>query len=291
MSTNALVVVCGFLVCLALQRLARHLLARVVSDVSTRLHANKTIGYVLWLLAAALIVKTWLPGDGWGIGTYFGLLSAGLAIALQAPITNLAAWVYIVFRRPFGIGNRIQIGRHTGDVVDIRPLRFLLLEVENWVGGEQSSGRVIHVPNALVFSDTIANYDDAFGYVWNEIEVVVTAESNWRAARETLERILAMHAERFTPDVMARIRLASESMHIQLGKLTPVVWTSMVDSGVCLTLRYLCKPRARRSSASAILENILDEVEAMHDVDFAYPTLRVFDYRSERRPVVGRDLA
>jgi small-conductance mechanosensitive channel len=168
-----------------------------------------------------------------------------------------------------------------GDVVDIRPFRFLLLEIGNWVKADQSTGRVIHVPNAMVFKNAVANYDDAFGYIWNELDVVVTMESDWRKAKAGLERILLEHAEKLTPDVTTRIRLSAESMHIKFGKLTPVVWTSVVDNGVSLTMRYLCKPRERRSSASAIWESVLDELGRMPDVDFAYATTRVFDNRTE----------
>jgi small-conductance mechanosensitive channel len=193
-ATSALAAVGVILVCLALQRLARRLLAPVVSDTSTRFQANKAVGYGIWLLAVAVMVRTWLPGGIPGMTTYLGLLSAGLAIALHDPIANVAAWIYIVVRRPFGIGSRIQIAQLRGDVVDIRPFRFLLLEVGNWVGDEQSSGRVIHVPNAVVFKNAVANYDDTLGYIWNELEVVVTAESNWRAAKAALEKILVDHA-------------------------------------------------------------------------------------------------
>ena len=153
-------------------------------------------------------------------------------------------------RRPFGVGDRIQIGQHTGDVVDIRPFRFVLMEVGNWVKAEQSTGRVIHVPNALIFKNPVANYDEAFGYIWNELEVTVTIESDWKSAKAELLRIVAEHAEHLTADVTERIRLAADSLHIKFGKVTPVVWTSVVDDGVRLTARYLCKPRDRRGSSS-----------------------------------------
>jgi small-conductance mechanosensitive channel len=275
------------LVYLALRRLARQLLPRFVSDASARRQANKAVGYGLGLLGFAVIVRLWARGGISGIETYFGLLSAGLAIALQGPVANVAAWIYIVLRRPFGIGDRIQIGQHIGDVVDVRPFRFLLLEIGNGVKDEQGSGRVIHVPNALVFKSSVANYDDPFGYIWNELEVVVTMESNWRAAKTMLERILDEHAEKLAPDVTTRIRLAAESMHIRFGKLTPVVWTSMVDSGVCLTMRYLCKPRERRTSASAIWESVLVELGSMPYVDLAYATQRIFDQSAHRLEVQG----
>jgi len=272
-----------------LERLARRVLARVVSDTQLRFQVNKAVGYGLGFITALIVFKIWVREGVSGFATYLGLLSAGLAIALQDPVANFAGWIYIIMRRPFGIGDRIQVAQHTGDVVDIRPFRFLMLEIGNWVKADQSTGRVIHMPNALVFKNAVANYDDAFGYIWNELEVVLTMESNWRGAKTTLEKILAEHAERLTPDVTTRIRLAAESMHIKFGKLTPVVWTAVVANGVSLTMRYLCKPRERRSSASAIWEHVLEELGPMPDVDLAYPTQRVFDNRAEGKPGARAD--
>jgi small-conductance mechanosensitive channel len=274
---------------LVLERLARSLLARVVKDTSLRFQVNKAVGYGLGLVTVLVVLKIWVRGGLSGFATYLGLLSAGLAIALQDPVANFAGWIYIIVRRPFGIGDRVQVAQHTGDVVDIRPFRFLMLEIGNWVHADQSTGRVIHVPNAMVFKNAVANYDDAFGYIWNELEVVVTLESNWRSAKSALEKILAAHAEKLTPDVTTRIRLAAESMHIKFGKLTPIVWTSLVPNGVCLTMRYLCKPRERRSSASAIWEHVLEELGPMPDVEFAYPTQRVFDNPTEGKPGARAD--
>lgn len=276
--------IAAILVWLALERIARRLLARVVGDASLRFQVNKVIGYGLGVVTALVLFKVWVREGISGFATYLGLLSAGLAIALQDPVANFAGWLYIIVRRPFGIGDRIQVAQHMGDVVDIRPFRFLMLEIGNWVKADQSTGRVLHVPNSLVFKNAVANYDDAFGYIWNELEVTVTMESNWRAAKEALEKILGAHAEKLTPDVSTRIRLAAESMHIRFGKMTPIVWTSVVANGVSLTMRYLCKPRERRSSASAIWEHVLEELGPMADVDFAYPTQRVFDHRTEGKP-------
>jgi small-conductance mechanosensitive channel len=230
-------------------RLGRHVVTRVVSEQSLRFQVRKALGYFLALVAFLAVLKIW-SHDITGLATYFGLLSAGLAIALQDPVANFAGWLFIVLRRPFGVGDRIQIGQNTGDVVDIRPFRFVIMEVGNWVKADQSTGRVIHVPNALVFKNPVANYDEAFGYVWNELEITVSMESDWKAAKAELMRIVEEHAEHLTADVTERIRLAADRLHIRFGKVTPVVWTAVVENGVRLTVRYLCKPRERRSSAS-----------------------------------------
>jgi small-conductance mechanosensitive channel len=263
-----------------LGRLVRRVLSRTVEDDASRFQMMRASGYVIGAIALILIARLWVQ-DVSGIATYFGLVSAGIAIALQDPLTNLAGWLFILIRRPFRIGDRIQVGTNTGDVVDIRPFRFLLLEVGNWVHADQGTGRLLHVPNGHVFKNTVANYDEAFGYIWNELEVTLTFESNWRKAKGLLEQILEGQAEKIDSHVRKRIDDAAHVLHIKFPKLTPVVWTSIVDSGVKLTMRYLCRPRARRSSSAEIWEKVLDAFAEHADVDFAYPTVRYFDHGAE----------
>jgi small-conductance mechanosensitive channel len=270
---------------LIVMRLVRRVLARTVDDPTSRFSMVRISGYVVALIALMLIARIWIQGIA-GLATYFGLLSAGIAIALQDLITNLAGWLFILLRRPFRIGDRVEIGGHAGDVVDIRPFRFLMLEIgAKWVHAEQSTGRLLHVPNGWVFKHSVANYSEAFGYIWNEIQVVVTFESDWRKAKKALEGIVGENAEAIEPEVRRQIKAAAESFHIQFTKTTPVVWTNALDQGVALTMRYLCKPRDRRSSTSAMWEKILDAFAGMPDVDLAYPTTRFFEHATEGKTV------
>lgn len=264
-------------------RLSRRVVAKAVTDPASRYHMTRVSGYVIGSIGVVLIARLWIQGIA-GIATYFGLLSAGIAIALQDPLTNLAGWLFILIRRPFSVGDRIQCGTSAGDVVDIRPFRFVMLEIGNWVHADQGTGRLLHVPNGLVFKSTIANYDEAFGYIWNELEVTVTYESDWRLAKKTLEHILEQQAEKIDEHVRTRIDEAAHVLHIKFPKLTPVVWTSLVDSGIRLSMRYLCKPRARRSSSTHIWEEVLEAFSKLPNVDFAYNTVRYFDNMTEGKP-------
>ena len=274
--TTVLVIVAYVL----LHRAIMGLWVRRVVDPSSRYGLSKVVGYGLGFLSLAVLARVWMQGIT-GLATYLGLLSAGIAVALQDPLINLAGWLFIVVRRPFEVGDRIQIGAHAGDVVDVRLFQFVLLEIGNWVDADQSTGRVIHLPNGMVFKNPQANYDKPFQYIWHEIAVVVTFESNWRKAKEVLSRAVNDHAEHLTADATKQIDVAAERYHIKFSKLTPVVWTSVVDHGVRLTLRYLCRPRERRSSEHEMWEAILTEFEQLPDVDFAYPTTRRFDNRYE----------
>ena len=85
--------------------------------------------------------------------TYLGLVSAGIAIGLSDLLKSIAGWVYIVVRRPFRVGDRVEVAGSKGDVVDIRLFRFSLIEVGGWVDADQSTFRLLHIPNGRVFTE------------------------------------------------------------------------------------------------------------------------------------------
>jgi small-conductance mechanosensitive channel len=202
-----------------------------------------------------------------------------VAIALRDPIVNFAGWLFIVWRKPFEVGDRIQIGQDRGDVIDLRIFQFTLMEIGNWVDADQSTGRVIHVPNQFVFTRMQANYSKGFQYIWNELGVLVTFESDWQLAERLLTRIVHEHAEHLTESAQEGVRLAARRFMIHYTTLSPKVYVSVKDSGVMLTLRYLCNPRQRRGSEERIWKEVLKAFADEDTIDFAYPTIRA--YRNE----------
>ncbi|MEM1054221.1 MAG: mechanosensitive ion channel family protein [Bacteroidota bacterium] len=248
---------------------------RRVEDVRTRYQWRKTTQYVAVVLGAVLLLNVWLAELG-SLATFFGLLGAGIAIALKDPLVNIAAWVFILWRRPFSPGDRLSIRDLSGDVIDQRLFAFTLLEVGTAVGAGQSTGRIIHVPNGWVFGDAVTNHTGAFAYVWHEVPVVVTFESDWRAAKEILLEIATENVGVLSADAERTLRRAAKSYLIFYNKLTPTVYTDVVDHGVRLTLRYLSPPRGVRGGEQSIWEAILDAFEGREELDLAYPTTRLY---------------
>lgn len=262
----------------------RALVLRIVwrrtEDVRVRYRWRKASSAISVGLGILIIGRVWFEGIQ-SLATFFGLLSAGLAIALRDLVAGIAGWIFILWRRPFTVGDRIQIGTYAGDVIDIRFFKFSLLEIGNWVDADQSTGRILHVPNGMVLNDVVANYTRGFQYVWNEIPVLVTFESDWGKAKAILHRIAAKHAEHLTESAQQRLKEASRRFMIFYSVLTPTVYTSVRDSGVLLTIRYLCEPRRRRGTEQTIWEEILQEFAECDDIDFAYPTQRFYNNRLE----------
>lgn len=259
----------------ALRRVLVRYVVQRAEDPRTRYQWSKTSGYVAFVVGLAIIGQIWLEALQ-EVGTFLGLLSAGLAIALRDVVTNLAGWAFILWRRPFELGDRIEIGSWRGDVVDVRIFQFTLLEVGNWVAADQSTGRVLHVPNAKVFTESVANYTVEFPYVWSEVPVLLTFESDWRKAKRILTEVVERVAGETVDEAERAVARASRKYLIHYRHLTPIVYTSVDDSGVLLTLRYLCAVRRRRSTEERIWEAILDEFAGAADIDFAYPTRRTF---------------
>lgn len=262
-----------FLVLWLLRRLTLGIVARQTDDSRTRYNWSKGTRYIVYVIGALWIGRVWFEGIA-SLATYLGLLSAGLAVALKDPIASIAGWIFILWRRPFEVGDRIEIGTHAGDVIDQRIFQFTILEIGNWVDADQSTGRIIHVPNGKVFTEDIANYTKAFTYIWDEIAVLVTFESDWRRAKGLLSEIIESQND-LQEGARQRLREASSRYMIFYNKLTPKVYTSVEASGVNLQVRYLTEPRRRRTRKEALWEEILEVFSGEETIDFAYPTQRI----------------
>lgn len=158
---------------------------------------KKFFFYITTAFVLVFLGKIWITGLE-SLATFLGLVSAGLAITLKDPVSSFAGWIYILVRRPFKMGDRVEIGGIKGDVIDLQMFRFSLVEVGNWVDADQSTGRIVHVPNSRVLTDIVLNYDGGFGHIWNEIPVLLTFESNWKAAKKILEFVAETRIKKFS---------------------------------------------------------------------------------------------
>src|SRR5213593_825038 len=178
-------------------RIVLGLVYRRVRDPWGRYRWRKGLTYVLVAAGFVIVGRMWFAGVQ-ALATFLGLLSAGLAIALKDPVANFAGWAFIIWRRPFEVGDRVQIGSHAGDVIDLGLFQFTLNEIGGWVQADQSSGRIVHVPNGRIFTDPIANYNKGFRYIWNEVPVLPRLASLGRAAPPLLPKIAIQHGDQLT---------------------------------------------------------------------------------------------
>lgn len=265
----------AIVVVLILRRVARRIVVSNVEETETSYRANKIINYTATAILLVTVAFIWVDAFD-NLPTYLGLVSAGVAIALADVLKSMVGWVYILSRRPFQVSDRIEVDGYKGDVVDVRLFRFSLMEIDGWVDAEQSTGRLVHIPNGVVFNKEVANYTEGFGFIWHEVPVLITFESDWKLA----ERLMLEVLERDAPDVHGaagtHIRETARRYSIRVGTLTPTVYLTVRDSGVLLTARYLVEARTRRGREDRVWRSILESFAEHPEVELAYPTVRTY---------------
>jgi small-conductance mechanosensitive channel len=214
--------------------------------------------YTLSLLVIILAILT-TSGAWSSFGVFLGLLSAAIGFALQQPITGVAAWIMVVTKRPFDIGDRIIIGDVKGDVVDFNLTHVHVMEIGGLITDEENSGRIIMVPNWMLFEKNIINYTSNNDFVLHSVIVNVTYESN-------LDRAIEI------ADLSARKFLAGT---ISTSPGAPKVRVDFQASGIDVQVKYFSPARQLHEYSSKITKEIFDRINDAEDVEIAYPHTEV----------------
>lgn len=260
-----------------------HLLARLakrqtrvsIEEINRRHTIRKWISYgyvvLLILIGIALFANSLV-----GLGTFLALVVAGLAVALQDILKSVVGWIYLSGRSGIRVGSRLEVDGTMGDVIDIGVLKTTLIEVGKRVHGEQSTGRIVTVPNFLMLSASVFSSGVENPFVWSELRITVTYESDWERAEAIVREVAAeLHAE-IAAEVDAGFGRMNRRYAFKYGTLTPIVYVSMGDSGIHLTLRFLRRARAQRGSLDRISRRVLAAFAREPRVELAYPTYRVY---------------
>lgn len=258
-----------------LRYLIVQLALRRVEDHKHRYQWRKITNYVAFVIGVLIVGRIWIEAFQ-SLSTFLGLLSAGIAIALKDPLVNLAGWAYIAWLRPIKVGDRIQVGDKAGDVIDQGLFQFSLMEIGQSPEHESPTGRIVYLPNGIIFTQGLVNYSHGFPYIWNEVPVTITFESDWEKTKGILEKIATKHGEVVSKSAEKELRKTSHKFLIHSHRFQPRVFMNVKDNGVDLTIRYLCAPTERRATVHAIWEEILTEFAKHKDIALAYPTTRIY---------------
>jgi len=267
---TGLVLLIGYLLVFLLVRIIN---ARVQKQRTQHL-VRKYVIYFLNLLIILFVIFIWIQHIS-SLTIFLSAVGAGVALALQEVILSFAGWFMILFRRPFDAGDRIEFGGVKGDVIDISMLQTSLLEI-----GELGRRRPEYWQNSQctqqrIFKRTSYNYSRGFEFIWNELKILITFESDWKRAQEIMISHALDRAEDIEAIVKMKIKRMSRRYMIHYGKLNPIVYVDIKDSGVELTLRYLTEARKRRATQDEFARVILEDFEKEEKVNFAYPTYRI----------------
>ncbi|MEM2935979.1 MAG: mechanosensitive ion channel family protein [Candidatus Bathyarchaeia archaeon] len=239
------------------------------------------------IFMTALVILTLYFQLG-AVATVFGAFGGMfLGWALQQPVSGFAAWLLISVKRPFRVGDRIQLPSYglVGDVIDVNAMYTVLNQVGGAVGSEEAVGRDILIPNAMLFGNLIINYTPPphhnhpnpsvhvkkeikpeQAYILDEVVVRITFDSDWNEA----EKILLNAAREVTGDI------------INKTKQEPYIRADFYDYGVWLRLRYMTLATDRPRITYEITKKIFEEFSKNELVDFAIPYIYSWQHFRDR---------
>jgi small-conductance mechanosensitive channel len=269
---SGVIIVSVFILSLIIERLIN----KKIKNANLRHLSRKWIQYGRIIIIILILLFTWLK-DPTSITTVIGFTSAGLALALHPVFMNIAGWLLIIIKKPINIGDRIEYNSIKGDVIDIQMFYTLILEVGNWVDGDQSTGRVVTIPNGKIFSENYFSTTIGFNGIWNEIKILITFDSNKDKAKKI---ILDIANDLVNQEVLATIQneqvKMSKKYAIKPGKVTPITYFTIQPSGIQIELRYITLARNRRGIKTKLSESIYEAIHVAEDIDFAYPSQKIY---------------
>lgn len=263
------------------RRLATGIINRRIDDANRRHVFRKIATYTAWTVLVVALVVLWIQNLTF-ITALAGFLAAGLAIAMRDVLMSFFGWFKILLSRPFRVGDRIEVKGLMGDVIDITPLHTVVLELGNWIPANQSTGRIVYIPNNIVFLESLYNASLGFPYLWDEFSITVTFESDLDVAESLLKKPVEDQVGINYRRARREIQRLGDQFAIQFENLTPRVYTSIAEHGVTVTLRYMTRVRRRREIKSRLSRRIMALLGEHPDVELAYPTYRLFRRGEDR---------
>ena len=248
-------------VVLALSRALDVFFISNVEDSASRYNIKRIVRLLVALVIAVIVISI-LFANWYTAVVSLGLVSIILGFALQTPVTSFIAWIYILIRTPYRVGDRIRIGEATGDVIDVGYIDTTLWEFGgDYLSTDHPSGRLIKFPNSHVLNTTVYNYSwPVFPYIWNEIKFFVAFESDLEFIASTMRRIAE---EEIGEAMLERVRtyrsLLSDTPVDQLEVREHPAVLFRVNSNTWLEaiVRYLVEPRRAGRVKSKLIQEML----------------------------------
>lgn len=252
---------------------------------------HQSVSITVAIIFVIGLVSIWVDNTA-RLTTAAGIVTAGLAFALQKPVTSFAAYIVILRGKTFSVGDRITMGGIRGDVISLSFLQTAIMEMGQpavgdqgdtaWVQARQYTGRIVRVTNGVIFDNPVYNYTREFPYVWEEMRIPIT----YTADRARAEQILLDAAHRHTVNIQQMSEAALHSLEeryvLKSTDLEPKVYWRLTDNWLEMTVRFIVEESGIREVKNQISRQIMEQFDeagigiasATYDV-VGVPPLRV----------------
>lgn len=264
---------------LALNRLFNALVIRKISDQPMRHNLERLFNLVFILLLSFIIVST-IFINWYTAAISLGILSLIIGVALQNPLVSFFAWIYILIRKPYEVGDRIAMGDVTGDVIDLGYFDTTLWEFGGkYISGDHPSGRIIKFTNSKVFSEYVYNYSwPLFPYLWNEIKFYISYDSDFAFVEKTISEIVeAELGEEMLNRIESYHALLEETPieALKVRERPAIFFRTSENTWVEVVVRYLVEPKESGRVKSKLIKIILGKLALSKDkVEFPSGNMR-----------------
>ena len=257
----------------ALLRAAVGLVLRKTDHASTqtRFWMRQAISLVGAIVLILGLLSIWFS-DPTRLATALGLMSAGLAFALQQPVTAIASYFVILRGSTFTVGDRISMGGVRGDVLRLGFIQTTIMEMGQppsvqgadpamWVKSRQFTGRIVTVSNSKIFAEPVFNYTRDFPFIWEEMAIPIT----YQADRAKVEAIMLEAARQNAVDpALLEGKVKDDLQHrfdVQPIDLIPKVFYRITDNWLELTVRFIVHTHLIRGVKDSMSRTIIGEMD------------------------------
>ena len=242
-----------------------------IKENKARYTFRKAVSIFYLVIFIVSLVAIWIESPEALLVTY-GLLAAGIAVALQDLFKSIAGGLILFIVRPYKVGDRIEVDSRYGDVIDIGFLYTTILEMKGWVDGDQATGRLTIVPNYVVISSTVNNYTKDNEFIWDEIKIPLTYTSDWKAASKLITDIVKKETETISKAAQKDIARIQEKYFLTKRAVDPTIFIKITDNWIEMTVRFVTNVRERRNTHTNISRLILEKIQKSRNIHIASTT-------------------
>lgn len=250
------------------------LVIKRIKDYKTKYSFRKAISVTYVSIFLFIVGTIWIE-DVQALLVAYGLVAAGVAFALQDIFKNLAGGIILLGSSVYKVGDRIELDGDLGDVIDVGILYTTILELREWVEGDQTTGRLTIIPNGKLLSTTVNNYTKDNTIIWDEITIPITYESNWEKANDLILKIVRERTKEFQKNAEEEISQLSRKYYLTPRHAKADIFVKLTDNWIEFYLRYVVLARERREVHNQISREILRSLDEHDDIQIASTTIKI----------------